>query len=98
MQCKQVIIENRSVRLDKYKGKKEEQLMIAQAKEENLLRQIVDEKERDFNQKMFRQRELNIHQLSENRLADHKICDVFFDYIFEIADVISPYLYLPLPI
>lgn len=65
--------------------------MIAQAKEEDLLEQIRSEKDRDLNQKMFRQRELNIHHLSEKRLNDYKTCTQFFDYIFEVAEVISSY-------
>ena len=67
LQCKQVIIDNRTIRNDNYRRKREDQKMIAQAKEEDLLEQIKLEKDRDLDQKMFRQRELNIHHLSEKQ-------------------------------
>ena len=97
LQCKEVIIENRNLRNDEYKLKKETQTTVAQYKEERLLEQIFEENQRDFDQKMFRQRELNIHQLSESRQADYRTCAHIFDYIFEIAEVregweIHPYM------
>ena len=87
LQCKEVIIENRNLREDEYKLKKATQTTVAQYKEERLLDQIFEENQRDFDQKMYRQRELNIHQLSESRLNDHRACTQVFDYIFEIAEV-----------
>jgi len=94
IQCKDVIIENRTLRNEEYRRKKEDQTFLAQAKEEHLLQQIVAENQRDFEQKLFRQRELNIHQLSENRLNNFKTCSDVFNYIFEVAEVLLNFLCL----
>jgi len=94
MQCKDIIVENRKLRDEEYEKKKESQIALAEAKEAHLLDQLIEENERDMHQKMVRQRELNIHQLSEKRLDDYRTCKEFFNYIFEVADVFGRVLNL----
>ena len=86
-QCKEVIIENRKLRDERYSRKDQEQIHMAQSKEEHLIMQYHEEKTRDINSKKLRQKELQIEAQSNKRRKNYQENLSVFDKIFEIADV-----------
>ena len=61
-QCKQIIIDNRHLRDEKYKQKNEVNVVNAKYKEEELLKIIKQENKHDIESKLNRQKEIEISQ------------------------------------
>ena len=91
-QGKHIIVENRKIRELKYQRKEDDQIAIAQSKEEHLLHQYKQEVKREIDFKQLRQRELEIEHQSKNRKSNYSQCKEMLEYIYNIADLCYEHL------
>ena len=64
-------------------------MFTSRIKEEDLLRILLIENDRNIEQKKIRQKELIVSQSSAIRKNNYEMCKSLVDIIFEISDVID---------
>lgn len=86
-QYKNIIIEDRNLREEKYNSKREDIIYHAQLQEEQLFNFMTEERDREVEQREALQKELEIEFKTEKRMDHYHSCQNLTDMIFEIAEV-----------
>ncbi|EGR31169.1 hypothetical protein IMG5_116400 [Ichthyophthirius multifiliis] len=86
-QCKQIIIENRRIRQDKYKQKNEVMVINAKYKEEEMLKQLKEENNKDIKSKLVRQNEIEIQQKQMQRKQNYFKCQDIVHQFIDLANI-----------
>ncbi|KAL4511584.1 hypothetical protein ABPG72_012429 [Tetrahymena utriculariae] len=86
-QCKQIIIQDRFLRDEKYKQKNEVNVVNAKYKEEELLKILRQENENDILSKLSRQREIEISEKQQNRKGVYSKCKNLIEQLVDLANI-----------
>ena len=86
MQCKNVIIENRNLRENQYKRRKELDREIAEQKEIQILSSEKDQTYRLVDEKLHREVEMRGYEQDAKLKAHTELCAALLDRIIDIAD------------
>lgn len=85
-QCKQVIVDNRKLREARYDKRREIDTQTAEWREEELLKQLKGQMEREIDTFEDRDVEMRICEKQAHRERRNEFGAVLFDAIFEIAN------------
>lgn len=85
-QCKQVIVDNRKLREARYDKRREIDTQTAEWREEELLKQLKGQMEREIDNFKDRDVEMRICEKQAHRERRNEFGAVLFDAIFEIAN------------
>lgn len=85
-QCKNVIVENRRLREARYEKRREIDAQTAQWREEEMLRQMKEQLNRDMETFIERDQEMRIYGKQAHRERRSEFGALLFDAIFEIAN------------
>ena len=85
-QCKNIIIDNRSLRENMYKDREEGNKKFQQSNEENYLKFHIENFHRDQEKEENRKKDLEISQKQKQRNLNSDICKEMIDLIIDISD------------
>ena len=85
-QCKNVIIDNRKLREARYEKRREIDVQTSEWREEEMLKSMKDQMQRDMETLKIRDQEMRILEKQAHRERRNQFGAVLFDAIFEIAN------------